>query len=259
MVPRSTSSGSTSIARRQNLARMAESDHSRSPSAAAVSTTSSASSRRSSSSTRPSAAARPIYGTAAAAGVRARIADRHGCSTIPRISTHMVFVIDEYGEIQGMVTLQDVLEAVPGEFQPQGLEEAWAVHARRLVAARRHDPDSELKDRLELKSVPEEDRGPYHTLSGMVMCCSDACAHRRRVAVGRMAPGGRGPRRQAHRQGAGDADREARRSHARRLTRPFPPRLTPAVPDRRGTLSRKPRAGAPASWSMLKKPATGTP
>lgn len=30
----------------------------------------------------------------------------------------MAFVIDEYGEIQGLVTLQDVLEAVTGEFPP---------------------------------------------------------------------------------------------------------------------------------------------
>ncbi|MDT3671360.1 MAG: hemolysin family protein [Aromatoleum sp.] len=85
-------------------------------------------------------------------------------------STHMVFVIDEYGEIQGMVTLQDVLEAVTGEFQPQGLEEAWAV--QREDGSWLLDgmiPIPELKDRLELKSVPEEDRGRYHTLSGMVM------------------------------------------------------------------------------------------
>ena len=54
--------------------------------------------------------------------------------------------------------------------QPQGLEEAWAV--RREDGSWLLDgmiPIPELKDRLELKSVPEEDRGRYHTLSGMVM------------------------------------------------------------------------------------------
>lgn len=30
-------------------------------------------------------------------------------------------------------------------------------------------PVPELKDRLELKSVPEEDKGRYHTLSGLMM------------------------------------------------------------------------------------------
>ncbi|MFX9665149.1 transporter associated domain-containing protein, partial [Acinetobacter baumannii] len=32
-----------------------------------------------------------------------------------------------------------------------------------------HIPVPELKDRLNLDSVPEEERGRYHTLSGMVM------------------------------------------------------------------------------------------
>ena len=85
-------------------------------------------------------------------------------------STHAVFVIDEYGEVQGMVTLQDVLEAVTGEFQPHSLEEAWAV--QREDGSWLLDgliPVPELKDRLELKAVPEEERGRYHTLSGMVM------------------------------------------------------------------------------------------
>ena len=85
-------------------------------------------------------------------------------------STHMVFVIDEYGEIQGVVTLQDVLEAVTGEFRPSSLDEAWAV--QREDGSWLLDgmiPIPELKDRLEIKAVPEEDKGRYHTLSGMVM------------------------------------------------------------------------------------------
>jgi len=85
-------------------------------------------------------------------------------------STHMVFVIDEYGEVQGMVTLHDVMEAVTGEFKPRHIEDAWAV--QREDGSWLLDgliPIPELKDRLELKSVPEEERGRYHTLSGMVM------------------------------------------------------------------------------------------
>lgn len=85
-------------------------------------------------------------------------------------STHMVFVIDEYGEIQGVVTLQDVLEAVTGEFQPHCLEEAWAV--QREDGSWLLDgmiPVPELKDRLDLRTVPEEEKGRYHTLSGLVM------------------------------------------------------------------------------------------
>lgn len=84
--------------------------------------------------------------------------------------THMVFVIDEYGEVQGLVTLQDVLEAVTGEFIPPDNADRWAV--KREDGSWLLDgmiPVPELKDELELKSVPEEDKGRYHTLSGMVM------------------------------------------------------------------------------------------
>jgi len=35
---------------------------------------------------------------------------------------HMAFVIDEYGQVQGIVTLKDVIEAITGEFQPRNPE-----------------------------------------------------------------------------------------------------------------------------------------
>ena len=84
--------------------------------------------------------------------------------------THMVFVIDEYGEVQGLITLHDLIEAVTGEFVPDNIEEAWAV--RRENGSWLLDgliPIVELKDRLGFKTVPEEDKGRYHTLSGMMM------------------------------------------------------------------------------------------
>ena len=31
-------------------------------------------------------------------------------------SAQLVFVVDEYGEVQGMITVRDVLEAITGEF-----------------------------------------------------------------------------------------------------------------------------------------------
>lgn len=87
--------------------------------------------------------------------------------------THLMLVIDEYGEINGLVTLQDVLEVVTGEFKPRSADEAWAV--QRGDGSWLLDgliPIPELKDRLGLRSVPEEERGRYHTLSGMVMWLS---------------------------------------------------------------------------------------
>lgn len=83
---------------------------------------------------------------------------------------HMAFVIDEYGEVQGIVTLQDLIEAITGEFQPRDPETSWALQREDgswLLDG--HIPVPELKDRLSLDAVPEEERGRYHTLSGMIM------------------------------------------------------------------------------------------
>ena len=82
----------------------------------------------------------------------------------------MAFVIDEYGAVQGIVTLQDLIEAITGEFRPRDPATSWAV--QRDDGSWLLDgliPLQELKDRLDLDSVPEEDRGRYHTLSGMLM------------------------------------------------------------------------------------------
>lgn len=85
----------------------------------------------------------------------------------------IAFVIDEYGELEGIVTLHDLMEALTGEFKPRNVEDSWAVQ--------REDGSwlldgtiaiHELKDTLELKAVPEEEKGRYHTLSGMVMLLS---------------------------------------------------------------------------------------
>jgi putative hemolysin len=83
---------------------------------------------------------------------------------------HMAFVIDEYGEVQGIVTLQDLIEAITGEFHPRDPATSWAVQREDgswLLDG--HIPVPELKDRLQLDAVPEEERGRYHTLSGMLM------------------------------------------------------------------------------------------
>jgi len=86
-------------------------------------------------------------------------------------SADMVFVVDEYGAVQGVITERDLLEAITGEFV--GVEpgdEAWAT--QRADGSWLMDgliPMPELKDRLDLKEVPEEERGRYNTLAGMVM------------------------------------------------------------------------------------------
>lgn len=84
--------------------------------------------------------------------------------------SHMVFVVDEYSELQGIVTVQDVLESLTGEFYQEDDDDAWAV--QREDGSWLLDgliPVMELKDYLQLDHLPEEERNRYHTLSGLVM------------------------------------------------------------------------------------------
>jgi putative hemolysin len=85
-------------------------------------------------------------------------------------SAQLVFVVDEYGEVQGMITVRDVLEAITGEFTTAASEDSWSL--QRADGSWLFDgliPVPELKDRLALKELPEEDRGRYNTLAGMIM------------------------------------------------------------------------------------------
>jgi len=84
--------------------------------------------------------------------------------------TEMALVVDEYGDIQGIVTVKDLIEAITGEFQTDDEEDAYAIQRDDgswlldgLISS--HD----LKDRLKIKNLPEEERGLYNTLSGLIM------------------------------------------------------------------------------------------
>jgi putative hemolysin len=85
-------------------------------------------------------------------------------------SVHSAIVVDEYGDVQGMVTLHDLLEAITGEFHTSNREDSWAIQREDgtwLLDGMLAIP--ELKDKLELRTVVEEERGRYHTLAGMLM------------------------------------------------------------------------------------------
>ena len=88
-------------------------------------------------------------------------------------SARLVFVVDEYGVVQGLITPHDLLEAITGELRPGGEEQAWAT--RREDGSWLLDglmPVSELKARLEIRDLPEEDKGRYNTLAGLMMAVS---------------------------------------------------------------------------------------
>lgn len=89
-------------------------------------------------------------------------------------AARMVFVVDEYGVVQGLITPLDLLQAITGELQPDVQEDAWAM--------RQNDgswlldglmPVAELKARLEIDmDLPQEGRGRYNTLAGLLMTVS---------------------------------------------------------------------------------------
>jgi putative hemolysin len=88
-------------------------------------------------------------------------------------SARLVFVVDEYGVVQGLITPHDLLEAITGELQPRADDEAWAT--QREDGSWLLDglmPVSELKARLEIRELPEEDKGRYNTLAGLMMSAS---------------------------------------------------------------------------------------
>jgi len=85
----------------------------------------------------------------------------------------LVFVVDEYGVVQGVLTPRDLLEAITGELQVGAQADAWAT--QREDGSWLLDgvmPLGELKARLDMDELPGEDRGRYNTLAGLLMSVS---------------------------------------------------------------------------------------
>jgi putative hemolysin len=90
-----------------------------------------------------------------------------------RQSQRVVFVVDEYGVVQGLMTPRDLLEAITGELRPRAAAQAWATP--------RDDgswlldglmPVAEMKARLDIRELPEEERGRYNTVAGLLLAVS---------------------------------------------------------------------------------------
>lgn len=88
-------------------------------------------------------------------------------------AARMVIVVDEYGAVQGLLTPHDLLEAITGELQPMTLTQAWAVlQEDGSWALDGLMPVGELKARLDIDELPQEERGRYNTLAGLLMAVS---------------------------------------------------------------------------------------
>lgn len=88
-----------------------------------------------------------------------------------RSATHIALVIDEYGGIEGVVTLNDLFESVVGDM-PAGAQPAVESAVRRedgswLVAGA--TPVEDVKTVLGIERLAGEERGEFRTLAGFVM------------------------------------------------------------------------------------------
>lgn len=84
--------------------------------------------------------------------------------------SQMVFVVDEYGDLKGLVTLQDMIDALTGEFFQEDVNDQMVI--KREDGSLLLDgliPIFDLKDALGIKQLPNEEDGRYQTLNGFLM------------------------------------------------------------------------------------------
>ncbi|WP_342677195.1 hemolysin family protein [Methanofollis sp. UBA420] len=84
---------------------------------------------------------------------------------------NIVLVADEYGSVQGLVTLHDVLEAIVGDVRTLGEraevpvvvreDGSWLIDGSAAV--------DNIKDVLSVDVFPGEEEGRYHSLAGLIM------------------------------------------------------------------------------------------
>jgi len=85
--------------------------------------------------------------------------------------TEIALIIDEYGGLTGLVTLNDILEAIVGDVElPQAGEEPEVVQRAdgSFLLGGMLQLD-ELKAVLDVDAFPDEEKGYFETLGGMVM------------------------------------------------------------------------------------------
>ncbi len=85
---------------------------------------------------------------------------------------NFALVVSEFGSTEGIVTLDDLMYSLVGEMAP-GIDDS-----EDSLAVRRPDgswlldgllPIDEMKDRLDIRRVPQESLGNYHTVGGFVL------------------------------------------------------------------------------------------
>jgi putative hemolysin len=89
-----------------------------------------------------------------------------------RKGVHMAIVIDEYSQVIGVVTLEDVLEELVGEIQDEYDVPEEGEFVRREDGSWLVDAmvdQEQARERIGMQPLPANERGDYHTLAGMVL------------------------------------------------------------------------------------------
>jgi len=85
-------------------------------------------------------------------------------------NTHLAVIIDEFGSTQGLITTNDILEAIIGDLSVGGFRKESVVRhddGSWLLDARL--PNVEFCEVLEIKDLPADESGQYETLAGFII------------------------------------------------------------------------------------------
>ena len=87
--------------------------------------------------------------------------------------SHIALVTDEYGGVQGLITINDLMQAIVGELpssensdEPMVIQRedgSWLLDG--LLST------DELKTLFDRETLPEENKSNYHTLGGLIITC----------------------------------------------------------------------------------------
>lgn len=94
----------------------------------------------------------------------------HALELFKEAHTHIALIIDEHGAVEGLVTTNDILEAIVGDIAlPANQSESYAV--RREDSSWLLDgalPIDEFKEIFSVAELPDDNKSGYHTLAGFI-------------------------------------------------------------------------------------------
>lgn len=93
-------------------------------------------------------------------------------------SSHVAFVVDEFGGISGVVTMNDVLEAIVGDLPVGGIVDRSIVirdDGSMLLDGQLSVAD--FTELLKIKKIPDDERDAYQTLAGFVLARFERVPH----------------------------------------------------------------------------------